>query len=143
LGIAPGDYVFEVEDAHGCQAQFPLTLSPLAPRPLEDLQHASTDPSASENRTVLSSINSGAQAWSVLLFPNPNIGNFSIDLSRPATSAMAFGITDQSGRLLLEQNIETGSQVIPINAEILPGGIYFLQVMEGGKVVAVEKFVKQ
>lgn len=142
LGVAPGDYVFEVEDAHGCQVQLPLSLSPLAPRPM-DLQHEATTPSEAENRTALANTSSVAQNWSVLLFPNPNTGNFSIDLFRQAAAAMAFGITDQNGRLLLEQNIETGSQVIAINAETLPGGIYFLQVMEGGKVVAVEKFVKQ
>ena len=41
------------------------------------------------------------------------------------------------------RGFEAGSQLQPVNAETLPAGLYVLQVVADGKVVAVEKFVRQ
>lgn len=100
---------------------------------------------ASENREspAVELTPSLAIPWSVSLFPNPNAGNFKVDLRQPATAKMTFGITDQSGRLLLENQVEPGSQIQMVNAESSPAGLYYLQVVSYGKVVALEKFVKQ
>jgi len=145
LGVPAGDYLFEVEDANGCTGQLQLTLSPLSPSPIspQDGTIEETAPSAAETREPSGTVASGEKAWSVSLFPNPNVGNFNVDLLQSASPKMALGITDPSGRLLLERQIETGSQIQLVNAESLPAGIYFLQVISHGRVVAIEKFVKQ
>jgi len=145
LGVPAGDYMFEVEDGKGCIAQVPLTLAPLSPRPLgtEDGKTAETALLSVENRESSATPTSVEQKWAISLFPNPNAGSFTVDLLQSAMAEMSFGITDQKGRLLLEKQVETGSQIQMVNAEILPAGLYFLQVIAGGKVVAVEKFVKE
>jgi len=143
--VPAGDYMFEVEDGKGCTAQVPLTLAPLSPRPLgtEDGKTAETALLSVENRESSATPTSVEQKWAISLFPNPNAGSFTVDLLQSAMAEMSFGITDQNGRLLLEKQVETGSQIQMVNAEILPAGLYFLQVIAGGKVVAVEKFVKE
>jgi|GEM_PF-2063342 len=145
LGVPAGDFVFEVEDANGCIGQAQIVLSPLSPNPMEpqDSTFTETAPFGAETREPSATAGSGEKVWSVSLFPNPNIGNFSVDLLQAATEEMDFGITDVSGRLLLKKQIEAGSQIQSVNAETLPAGMYFLQVLSNGRVVAIEKFVKQ
>lgn len=143
MGVPSGDYVFEVEDAHGCTANSAITLTPLSPQPMNIQTSLDGTALASNEREAPAAAASVELAWSVSLFPNPNAGNFTVDLLQPATAKMALGITDQSGRLLLEKYVEPGSQIQMVNAETLPAGLYFLQVVSGGKVIAIEKFVKQ
>jgi hypothetical protein len=140
LGVPAGDYVFEVEDANGCTAQTSISLSPLSPSPLTDPNGTESETGA-EDRKLSGSTNATEKAWSVSLFPNPNTGNFNIDLHQAATLDMRLGITDLQGRLVFEKQLEPGSQLQPVNAENIPAGLYFLQVVANGKVVAVEKFV--
>ncbi|MFN0216772.1 MAG: MopE-related protein [Saprospiraceae bacterium] len=142
LGLPSGEYVFEVEDANACMAQTSIVLSPLAPRPVEP-QDGTAKETATENRSNQTNLVPVQGAWDLTLFPNPNTGNFKVDMLQPATSGMSFGISDQSGRLLLEKQVEPDSQIQTVNAEALPAGIYFLQVVSQGKVVAVKKFVKE
>jgi len=77
------------------------------------------------------------------IFPNPNAGVFNVALSEPATFGLTLRITDLAGRLLQEQATEHGSKQQTVQAGLLPNGLYFLQVSADGKVLAVEKFVKQ
>lgn len=144
LNVLPGDYVFEVQDSKGCSAQAQILLDVIVPRPM-DKPEGPTAPTEVEARatseTDLTPLME--QKWSVSLFPNPNTGSFKVDLRQAALSDMSFGITDQSGRLLLEKHLQDGIQVQDVNAENLPSGLYFLQVISDGKVVAVEMFVKE
>jgi PKD repeat protein len=77
------------------------------------------------------------------IFPNPNSGVFTVELPTPATSNMKLRVTDLTGRLLLEKQTEEGNSVQTVKAGTLPDGLYFIQVVSEGKVVAMEKFVKQ
>lgn len=79
----------------------------------------------------------------VVVFPNPNTGIFTVELPQPAASGMAFRVIDLAGRLALEKQVEVGSAYQAIEAAALPGGLYFLEVVLGGRVLGVEKFVKQ
>jgi len=94
-------------------------------------------------RIVTSGTSSIYQNISLGIFPNPNPGTFSVELPEPAQSCMNFRITDLAGRLVQEQAIEYGSKQQTVQAGLLPNGLYFLQVVADGKVLAVEKFVKQ
>jgi Secretion system C-terminal sorting domain len=79
----------------------------------------------------------------IRIFPNPNLGKFTVELPKPATTGMSLRVTDLAGRLVLEQSTETGILQQTIQAEYLSNGMYFLQLVEKGRVVGVEKFVKQ
>ena len=77
------------------------------------------------------------------IFPNPNPGMFSVEMPEPAKPGMTFRIIDLTGRLVQEQKTEPGSMQQTVRASELPASLYFLQVVLEGKVLAVEKFVKQ
>jgi len=77
------------------------------------------------------------------IYPNPTPGLFTVELPQPATPGMAFRVTDLTGRLVLEKQAEAGSERQMVQADDLPSGLYFLQVVQEGRVLAVEKFVKQ
>ncbi len=77
------------------------------------------------------------------VYPNPNSGNFNVELPQSATTGMSLRVTDLAGRLVLEKQTQTGDILQTVQAENLPGGMYLLQVIEKGRIVGVEKFVKQ
>ncbi len=77
------------------------------------------------------------------LLPNPNTGIFNAVLPEAASPGMLFRITDPAGRLLLTQGMEPGSQQQALRVAALPSGLYFLQVVRDGKVLAVERIVRQ
>ena len=79
----------------------------------------------------------------IRIFPNPNPGSFNVELPQPATTGMTLCVTDLAGRLVLEKPTQTGNILQTVQAENLSGGMYLLQLVEKGRVVGVEKFVKQ
>ncbi|MFN0035750.1 MAG: T9SS type A sorting domain-containing protein, partial [Saprospiraceae bacterium] len=79
----------------------------------------------------------------IFISPNPNPGTFTVELPVPAAPGMVFRIVGLTGQLLREQPTQTGSIMDTIQAGDLPAGLYFLQVVSEGRVLAVEQFVKQ
>ena len=86
---------------------------------------------------------SGETPFAVRILPNPNPGTFSVELPQPAVPGMEFRINDLAGRVVLEKQTKPGLAMQSVQAEALPDGLYFLQVVLEGKVLAIEKFVKQ
>jgi Secretion system C-terminal sorting domain len=84
-----------------------------------------------------------ANLMSFRIIPNPNQGIFTVELPIPATSNMVLRVTDLTGKLLQEKQTQVGKQTQTVQADYLPNGLYFLHVVSDGKVVGVEKFVKQ
>jgi len=80
---------------------------------------------------------------SLRIFPNPNTGEFTVELAEAATPGMVFKITDTAGRLVLQKTTDTGSARQIVRATGLPEGMYFLQVVTEGKVTAIGRFVRQ
>jgi len=77
------------------------------------------------------------------IYPNPSNGHFTIEMQQAATTGMKFRILDIAGRNVFEKQTLTGNQTQNIDASNLASGFYFLQVISKGKVLAVEKLVKQ
>jgi len=77
------------------------------------------------------------------IFPNPNPGTFNVELPGPATDGLLFRIVGLTGQHLREQPTKAGNTLQTVQAGDLPAGLYFLQVVSEGKVLGVEKFVKQ
>lgn len=121
----PGQYIYQVFCDNGCikTATFNLTLC--------------------TNSCTNDATDLNGKTFSINIFPNPNPGNFTVELPQPATSGMTLRVTDLAGRLVLEKLTETGNLQQTIQAEYLSNGMYFLQVIEKGRIVGVEKFVKQ
>ena len=80
---------------------------------------------------------------SVNLFPNPNTGNFTVEWE---------GVDFKNGNIQIVNTLRQVQYTLPIPKGInqldvqirdLPLGVYFLQVVSEGSIVAVEKFVKQ
>ena len=129
LAVTAGGHYFLVSDCNGCikKVQFDLlecmSGPGCGPVSVEELMPKDESP--------------------LRIFPNPNPGLFTVELPQPATPGMTFRVTDLAGRLVLEKQTEAGSQQQTVQAGNLPDGLYFLQVVQGGRVLAVEKFVKQ
>jgi PKD repeat protein len=83
------------------------------------------------------------EAQNLRIFPNPNSGNFNVELPEPAKPEMYFRITDHTGKIVQEKATKPASKMQTMTVESLTNGMYFLQVVSKGRIVAVEKFVKQ
>ncbi len=83
------------------------------------------------------------QLGQIRIFPNPNTGSFQVALPQAAAPGTVFRVTDLTGRWVLESRALAGSALQTVEARDLAAGLYFLQVVSEGKVLAVEKFVKQ
>lgn len=70
--------------------------------------------------------------------PNPSAGRFLLQCETDAPCA--FLLYDQYGKLLLSDIMTSGSASVDLSAH--PDGIYFLHLVEDGKVVSHQKIVK-
>ncbi|MBK6994724.1 MAG: T9SS type A sorting domain-containing protein [Lewinellaceae bacterium] len=77
------------------------------------------------------------------IFPNPNAGTFMVELPEPASAGLTFRIVGITGQVLRDQVVQSGITTQTVQADGLPSGLYFLQVVSNGKVLATERFVKQ
>jgi hypothetical protein len=77
------------------------------------------------------------------LLPNPNTGIFTVELLIPAYVGKEMRIVDITGRVLLLKQLDIGSQSQRVDVGVLPQGLYLLQIVSEGRVLAVEKFAKQ
>ena len=98
---------------------------------------------AETNIQVPSSTAAPGNPWLISVSPNPSPGFFTVELPQPASPGMSFCVTDLAGRLVLQKHTEAGNERQTVQAGDLPDGLYFLQVVQDGRVLAVEKFVKQ
>lgn len=80
---------------------------------------------------------------SLRLYPNPNNGTFSVHLSDTPDSDMYFRVIGITGQVLSEQKLQQGQAAQTVNTKNLSAGLYFLQIVFEGRVMAIEKFVKQ
>jgi hypothetical protein len=83
------------------------------------------------------------QFGNLRIYPNPGSGNFTIEMPQVSATEMKFRIIDLTGRNVFETQTIPGNQIQNIDASSLASGFYFLQVVSKGKVLAVEKLMKE
>lgn len=79
----------------------------------------------------------------IRIFPNPTTGLLNIEMPNIIQSDISLQIISLTGQQMLVKASEPGISVQTIDASALPQGMYFLQVLSKGQVIAVNKFVKQ
>jgi hypothetical protein len=134
IGVPSGENTFEVRDANGCTAQYTISLDPAIP-PHQGLEEEAGERTSGSTATQL-------VRWEISLFPNPNSGDFNVELPENAVES-AFFITNAAGQIVHEQTASSDGRQTNIQARELPNGLYFLQVISKGRVMAVEQFVLQ
>lgn len=63
--------------------------------------------------------------YTLRIYPNPNPGSFTLEPPQPADANMSFRITDLTGRLVLEQQADIGSEQQYIQQIYAPMGCIF------------------
>jgi hypothetical protein len=134
LGVPVGENTFEVQDENGCTATFTTTLVYALP------PHQGPEEEAGERTSTSTAMQ--LVRWEISLFPNPNSGDFNVELPENAMES-AFFITNAAGQIVHEQTASSDGRQTNIQARELPNGLYFLQVISKGRVMAVEQFVLQ
>lgn len=92
---------------------------------------------------VISSQNEIGLSGSLHIFPNPTTGSLNIELPFPSELGMSLQVGSLTGQNVFNKDLEVGSAVQTIDASALPQGMYFIQILSKGQVIAVNKFVKQ
>jgi len=77
------------------------------------------------------------------IYPNPNDGNFTVELAEAAQYGISLEVIGLTGEVLLTTKAITGFSLQTIDATHLSQGMYLLQIVLDGRVMAVKKFVKQ
>ncbi|MEZ4891582.1 MAG: T9SS type A sorting domain-containing protein [Saprospiraceae bacterium] len=66
-----------------------------------------------------------------------------MDLPEVAKQGMNIRVVNLAGQIVMERNAVSGNSRQTLVIGDLPGGLYFLQIVLDGRVMSVEKFVKQ
>jgi len=76
------------------------------------------------------------------IYPNPAFHTIYVNLGDRTTHSGRIEVMDMSGKMVMEEQVPAGYQVIEMNIEDLDRGIYILHWLESGKVSGVSKMVK-
>ena len=79
----------------------------------------------------------------LLAYPNPSNGQFSLKIENAKVGKYDLAITDMHGKTIEEQSIdlESGTTVVKLNPLGLQPGVYMLQFMQNGNVLQYQKLV--
>jgi hypothetical protein len=85
----------------------------------------------------IAKVSSGA---SILVYPNP--ANAKLYVQTTASGDVDLNIYDMQGRLMTSKTV-SGNKVNEINVEELSGEVYIVNLVQNGRQIAVERFIKQ
>jgi hypothetical protein len=79
----------------------------------------------------------------LLAYPNPSNGQFSLKIENAKVGKYDLAITDMQGKTIDQQSIdlESGTTVVKLNPLGLQPGVYMLQFMQNGNVLQYQKLV--
>ncbi len=156
--LAPGEYIFEVEDKNGCSAQVPISLQPFTLAPLPAGNHpavAAVDGAVSEIAVEKPEISgSGAlqssiatmplakQELDISIFPNPTEGELNIVWSGFEGQSATIQIINNMGQVIRTLPVPADALRVMTNVGELPGGFYFVKIFSADKQIKALPFVK-
>lgn len=94
------------------------------------------------NETIVS-VYDPHRTESIRIYPNPNSGEFYIEMRNPAKQGMTLRIISLTGQVLTDKIVDVGHTIQSIDASYMPEGMYFIQVVSDGRVLSIDKFVIQ
>lgn len=77
----------------------------------------------------------------IQVFPNPAENNFTVNLTRLAGSDFTLQMFDAQGKMV-ENRTGLGNEVVTINTQGLPSGIYFVKINAGESVYLLKEVVR-
>jgi len=92
---------------------------------------------------LLVSVPSIEQNNSLHIFPNPNNGEFTLELSELTSQDMSISVISLTGQILYEKKAEVGTNLQRMEIKHLSQGMYFIQILSENSVVGMSRFVKQ
>ena len=92
---------------------------------------------------IVVAVEDPVQKQGIRIYPNPNSGQFTVEMPGPAKQGMSLRILGLAGEVLLTANAIPGLAMQKVEAMYLPQGMYFIQVVSEGRVLSTNKFVKQ
>ncbi|MFH0896000.1 MAG: T9SS type A sorting domain-containing protein [Bacteroidota bacterium] len=92
-----------------------------------------------EEKTLNDDSNAGFEN-TVKVYPNPNSGSFKLQYNVREEGTLNFQLCDYSGKVIVNNLLETGEKTVDINLGDYPGGIYFYRLLSsGGAMIASGK----
>jgi hypothetical protein len=79
----------------------------------------------------------------LIIYPNPTGNLLTIEFSNPLHSEVTISVVNNVGQEELQKEVFPGLRKYEMNLEGMSAGLYFLQILSKGQVIAVNKFVKQ
>ena len=98
---------------------------------------------ASKVYDIVSTSCTSEKELTLLAYPNPSNGQFTLKIENAAGGTYALEITDIQGKAIEQQNIvlETGTTVVKMNPVGLRPGVYVLQFKQDGQSIQQQKIV--
>ena len=86
-----------------------------------------------------------ATSMKVRILPNPDSGQFALDLGQNSGADLQISIFAADGRLMANQTAyhQGGRQVMPLNYPELPSGVYQLEIRQGEGVTRLQLVVEK
>ena len=81
-------------------------------------------------------------AVAVTVYPNPTIDKLNVRFEFDNFITTQIRVLDIQGRVVLNSTQKPGERLAEINVATLQSGTYFLQVLEGSKVLSTHKWIK-
>lgn len=78
----------------------------------------------------------------IKVYPNPNTGEFFVELPTPTDASISLQIIDLNGKIMYLRSADTSAAVQTINISNLPDGMYFIQIISKDSQLSTQKFVK-
>jgi hypothetical protein len=98
---------------------------------------------ASKMYDIVSTNCSSESELSLIAYPNPSNGQFTVKIENALGGKYELAITDMQGKAIEVQSLdlETGTTVVKLNPVGLQPGVYLLQFMQDGNMLQQQKLV--
>jgi hypothetical protein len=92
---------------------------------------------------IVSTNCSSEKELTLLAYPNPSNGQFSLKIENAKGGKYELAITDMQGKTIDQQSLdlESGTTVVKLNPANVQPGVYMLQFMQNGNVLQQQKML--